>query len=97
MTRKILFFINPISGTRSKLQLEKKIIKKCTEKKVGFEILFTSKEGNYFFLRDKIHNDKITDIVVCGGDGSLRTVIASVLKVKVNIGFPLEILVQVGN
>lgn len=49
MTRKILFFINPISGTRSKLQLEKKIIKKCTEKKVGFEILFTSKEGNYFF------------------------------------------------
>ncbi|MDQ2864004.1 MAG: acylglycerol kinase family protein, partial [Bacteroidota bacterium] len=86
MLRKILFFINPISGTTSKLHLEEKIIKKCSEKNVGFEILFTAKDGNYSFLRDKIHTEGITDIVICGGDGSLRSVIAAVLNIKVNIG-----------
>lgn len=86
MTRKILFFINPVSGTGRRVQLEKKIIKKCTEKKVVFEILFTSKDGDYSFLKEKIHKDGITEVVICGGDGSLGPVIASILKVKVNIG-----------
>ena len=86
MLRKILFFINPISGTTSKLHLEKKVIKKCNENDVGFEILFTAKDGNYSFLRDKIHGENITDIVICGGDGSLRSIIAAILNIKVNVG-----------
>ena len=86
MTRKILFFINPISGTGTRKQLENKIIKKCQEKNVGFELLFTSQDGDYSFLREKIKSDSITDIVICGGDGSLGPVISSILNVKVNIG-----------
>jgi YegS/Rv2252/BmrU family lipid kinase len=86
MTRKLLFFINPISGTRNKKQLEKKIIKKCLEKNAAYEILFTAKDGNYSFLKEKIRKDEITDIVICGGDGSLSPVISHILNVKVNIG-----------
>ncbi|MEP6927872.1 MAG: YegS/Rv2252/BmrU family lipid kinase [Ginsengibacter sp.] len=86
MTRKILFFINPVSGTRSKIQLEKKIIKKCLEKNIGYEFLLTAEDGNYSFLREKINRDKITDIVICGGDGSLSPVISCLLNVKINIG-----------
>ncbi len=86
MTRKILFFINPISGTGTRKQLENKIIKKCLEKNVGFELLFTSQDGDYSFLQEKIKSEKITDIVICGGDGSLGPVISSILNVKVNIG-----------
>lgn len=86
MTRKILFFINPVSGTRSKIQLEKKIAKKCLEKNIGYEFLFTAEDGNYSFLREKIGRDEITDIVICGGDGSISPVTASVLNLKVNIG-----------
>lgn len=84
--RKILFFINPISGRRNKLQLEKKIVKKCEKHNIGFEILFTAEDGNYFFLREKILRDKITDVVICGGDGTLSPVISSLLNIKVNIG-----------
>lgn len=84
--RKILFFINPISGTRSKLQLEKKIIEKCMENNISFEILFTAEDGNYSFLREKIIQDKITDVVICGGDGTISPVISSLLNIKVNIG-----------
>lgn len=86
MSRKILFFINPVSGTKGKLQLEKNIIKKCEEKNIAFEILFTSKDGDYDFLKNKIERDFITDIVICGGDGSLSPIISSLLNTKINIG-----------
>ena len=87
MHRKFLFFINPISGTANKLNLEKKIIGKCSEQNAIFQILYTSEDGNYSFLPEKINNDAITDIIICGGDGSLRPVISTVLNTKkVNIG-----------
>ncbi|MEO8820218.1 MAG: YegS/Rv2252/BmrU family lipid kinase [Ginsengibacter sp.] len=86
MSRKIIFFINPISGTQDKLHLEKKIIQKCTEKNIAFEILFTSKEGDYDFLYRKVPDENITDIAICGGDGSIRTIVAAILKMPVNIG-----------
>ena len=86
MTRKILFFINPVAGTRNKIQLEKKIVDGCIEKNIGYEFLFTAEDGNYSFLREKIGIDEITDIVICGGDGSISPVIASLLNLKVNIG-----------
>ena len=84
--RKILFFINPVSGTRNKLPLEKKIILRCLENAVAFEIMPTSADKNYGFLKEKITEDKITDIIICGGDGTLSPVIAEVLDTKVNIG-----------
>lgn len=86
MSRKILFFINPISGTKNKLNLEKKIIEKCGEKNVSFEILFTSADGDYGFLKSKIQEDEITDIVICGGDGSVSPIVSSLLNTKINIG-----------
>ena len=86
MSRKILFFINPISGVKSKLHLEKIIIKKCSEKNIAYEILFTSKDGNYDFLRDKIDSENITDIAICGGDGSIGPVVAATLNKAVHIG-----------
>lgn len=86
MSRKILFFINPVSGTKSKMDLEKKIIEKCGEQNISFEILFTSKGGDYNFLHDQIFNENITDIAIGGGDGSIRHIVSSVLNLTVNIG-----------
>ena len=86
MSRKILFFINPVSGTKDKLLLEKKIIKKCEEKNISFEILFTSKEGDYNFLYEKIYSENITDIIISGGDGSIRAIVSATLKMPIKIG-----------
>lgn len=86
MSRKILFFVNPISGVKSKLSLEEKIIQKCEGKNISFEILFTSKDGDYDFLRDKIERENITDIAICGGDGSIAPIVSSILNIPVNIG-----------
>ena len=86
MSRKILFFINPISGGKSKFDLEKTIVKKCRERNISYEILFTSKDGDYDFLHDKIETEGITDIAICGGDGSIGPIVAATLNKPVRIG-----------
>lgn len=86
MSRKILFFINPISGNKSKFNLEEKIVRKCREKNIAYEILFTSKDGSYNFLHDKIERGGISDIAICGGDGSIGPIVAATLNMPVHIG-----------
>lgn len=86
MERKIVFFINPISGTRDKMALEKQIIAHCERHFTTFEILFTSKDGDYSFLKEKIVKEEITDIVICGGDGSVGPVVSSLIDMPVNVG-----------
>ena len=86
MSRSILFFINPISGTKNKKKLEEGIIDKCTREGVAFQILFTSADGDYLFLRSKVEEENISDVVICGGDGSLRSIISVLLNTKVTIG-----------
>ena len=86
MSRNIVFFINPISGTKNKKKLEERIIERCSREGVAFQILFTSAEGDYRFLRSKIEEDGITDVVICGGDGSLRSIISALIDTHVAVG-----------
>jgi YegS/Rv2252/BmrU family lipid kinase len=86
MARKFIFFINPVSGTRSKLHLERKIVGKCDKQGFDYEIMFTSKEGDYGFLYEKITDENVTDIAIAGGDGSIRPIIAASLNLPVRIG-----------
>jgi diacylglycerol kinase (ATP) len=84
--RKIVYLINPISGTKGKEETKKLIEQLTAERNIPFEILPTNKEGNYESLKSKIVRDQITDIVICGGDGSVNTVTNGLLGADVNIG-----------
>ncbi|MDQ6756005.1 MAG: YegS/Rv2252/BmrU family lipid kinase [Bacteroidota bacterium] len=86
MSRKIIYFINPVSGTKRKLPIEETIIKKNLERNIFFEIFFTNADGEYPWLMDKIKNENFTDVVICGGDGSVNQVASALLDVEVNIG-----------
>jgi len=86
MSRKIIYFINPISGTHSKENLIKKIEERTALQNIPFEILPTNAEGNYFFLKEKISNENITDIVICGGDGTISQIAATLLDEDIKIG-----------
>jgi diacylglycerol kinase (ATP) len=86
MNRKILYFINPISGPKRKMRLEDLLIQKTLEQKFFFEILFTTADGEYPFLADKIKNEEFTDVVICGGDGSVSQIASYFLGMDVNIG-----------
>lgn len=86
MNRKILYFINPISGPKRKLNLKDAIIESTLAQKIFFEILFTNPAGEYPFLADKIKREGFTDVVICGGDGTINQVTACLLGIDVNIG-----------
>ena len=86
MYQKFIYFINPISGTGNRGLLLEIIKTKTTEKNIPFEILHTNAEGNYGFLKEKIAAENITDVIVCGGDGTVNQIVKVLLGVTVNIG-----------
>jgi len=86
MSRKILYFINPISGPTRKTSLQKIITEKTREQNIPFEIFPAEREGQYLYLKEKIKKDKITDVVICGGDGTVNHIAAALLGVNINIG-----------
>ena len=86
MERNLLYFINPVSGTKRKPLLKETIENNTTARGFTFQIEETRSDGNYSYLKEKILNENITDIVVCGGDGSVSTITSFLLDTKVNIG-----------
>ena len=67
MSRKIIYLINPISGTKGKSELKELIKRKTKEAGIAFEIMDT-------------------EVVVCGGDGTVSAVAAALLSIEINIG-----------
>jgi YegS/Rv2252/BmrU family lipid kinase len=86
MSRRILYFINPISGTKDKQRLLELISHRTKKAGIDFEILNTIKSGDYSFLPEKITTEKITDIVICGGDGTISNITSYIKGLSVNVG-----------
>ena len=86
MPRKFLFFINPISGTMFKNKVPEIISAFSSKNNIPSEVLQTNAAGDYQYLRDKIAADSITDVVVCGGDGTVNQLANALQGVDVNIG-----------
>lgn len=86
MSRKIIYLINPISGTRGKASLKELVERQTLAQGIKFEILPTVASGNYGFLRDKVTEEGITDVVICGGDGSVNQVVYGLADTGVDFG-----------
>lgn len=86
MQRKFICLINPISGIKKKPVLLETIRTSAKSAGFDFEIMETRKDGDYRFLRELVPEKKITDLVICGGDGSVSTVTSHLLDVRVNVG-----------
>jgi diacylglycerol kinase (ATP) len=86
MQRKIVYLINPISGGSDKKRIIDTIAQKTRQQAIDFEILPTNAEGNYYFLKEKIHQEHITDVVICGGDGTVGHVVHALIDEPVQVG-----------
>lgn len=86
MQRKLLYIVNPISGTRNKKNL-REIIEQET-KKIGlpFGIYPSVADGDYSFLHPIIKEQKFTDVIIAGGDGTINQVVNSLRKQGVQFG-----------
>jgi YegS/Rv2252/BmrU family lipid kinase len=86
MLRKFIFLVNPISGNKSKQSLPDLITAAARKYKASFEILPTVASGDYDFVKQKIAEENITDVVLCGGDGTVNTVVQQLVDTDVNFG-----------
>ena len=86
MKRKMIVLVNPISGGAKKDAVIKQVESSFKEKQISFEILPTVASGDYDFLKPKISEEKITDIIIIGGDGSINQVANALRKEHVKFG-----------
>lgn len=84
--RKILFFINPISGPKRKPQLKDYLVERLIALEIPYDIYYTNASGEYPDLQDKIKKEEITDVVICGGDGTINQVASYLIGTEVNVG-----------
>ena len=86
MPRHIIYIVNPISGTAKKAQLKDLLKRRTREEGISFEIFASREDGDYQFLLKLIREKDVTDVVICGGDGTVNGVVKALQGVKVNIG-----------
>ena len=87
MERRFVYLVNPISGTYKKEDIKQLIQDLTTAQNIPFEIMPTNASGNYDFLKDKINEEQITDLIIVGGDGTVNQIVGSIYKyVDVNYG-----------
>lgn len=86
MRRKIIYIVNPISGTRTQKNLRQLLEEKTKEKDIPYSIFPSVANGDYSFLYQKINDEKITDVVIAGGDGTVSQVVGSLMAFDLNFG-----------
>lgn len=84
--RKIIYLINPISGTSKKEAIKKLIERETTAQGIPFEITTTNADGDYDILKDKIIREGFTDVVMMGGDGTVNQVTSALRDLPVRFG-----------
>ena len=86
MDRKLLFLVNPISGTRTKEKLIAFISEKLHAVNISFDIDYTNATGNYTILKEKVIADRFTDIIIVGGDGSVNQIVQAFAELRLRFG-----------
>jgi YegS/Rv2252/BmrU family lipid kinase len=86
MPRHIIYIINPISGTRTKKDLQSFIEQKTKEQAIPYHVFPSAADGDYSFLHTLIKEQKITDIVIAGGDGTINRAVSSLMNFDINFG-----------
>jgi len=72
MERKIIYLINPISGTSKKEKTRLLIERETDLQEIPYSVFYTNASGDYEIIRDAIINEHYTDVVMIGGDGTIN-------------------------
>lgn len=84
--RRIVFLINPIAGTGAKKGLEEYLAKRCRDEKIEYMVFHSARSTSAEMLRVHLYDFKATDLVACGGDGTVNLAAASVSNTAINLG-----------
>lgn len=84
--KKLIFLVNPISGTRPKADLAD-LVKQTAERFQSQAIVLpTVASGDYSFVRQRIEEEAYTDVIICGGDGTVNNVMSDLRDLDIHFG-----------
>lgn len=86
MNRHILYLVNPIAGTRSKEGLESFLQKQTDAAGISYSIHHSTPQLDKKTLGEWITESGATDVVVCGGDGTVNMAAKALQHGTVNLG-----------
>ncbi len=86
LSRKYIFLINPHSGTQKFTTVKATIQTFIHNNSLDAEILETLSSGNYDLIHDKIISERVTHIVIGGGDGTIHGVVNALFDLPVQFG-----------
>jgi len=86
MQRRLIYIVNPVSGTRSKKDLQQFIQTATNEQQIPFSMYPSVASGDYSFLKAIIKEEKVTDVIIAGGDGTVSQVVSGLMDTQVNFG-----------
>ena len=77
-----MYLVNPLSGTVKKSPLLFSIQSITESKGFLYDLNETQADGNYLLLREKIIEEQFTDVIIIGGDGTIRQVINALRDIE---------------
>ncbi|HEX6333441.1 MAG TPA: acylglycerol kinase family protein, partial [Flavisolibacter sp.] len=86
MSRKLLYIVNPVSGTGTKAPVHDLIRSKTEAAGFPFAIFPSVASGDYNFLLEEITSQHFTDIVIAGGDGTVNQVVHGLSGLDLQFG-----------
>jgi diacylglycerol kinase (ATP) len=84
--RRFLIYINPIAGTRAKEGLEQFLARKCRENDIPYMIVQSTRGTTAEMLKVHLYDFKATDLIACGGDGTVNLAAEAVWNEQINLG-----------
>lgn len=86
MKKKILFIVNPISGTNNKKNIVQQIDKYLDKEKFDHSVVYTEYAGHATELALEAAESGVDIIVAVGGDGTINEVARSVVQTSAALG-----------
>lgn len=84
--RKIVFIMNPISGTSSKISIPDIIGSKLDTSKFNYDITYTEYAGHASEIAEKAVKDNTDIVVAIGGDGTVNEVARKLINTETALG-----------
>jgi len=86
MPRHIIYIINPIAGKGNQSGIQQLLEKKMRASGIPYLVMPSVASGDYSFILPFIIENKTTDIVIAGGDGTISQVVGSLCSLDLNFG-----------
>lgn len=85
-TKKLIFVVNPISGTQSKELILSLLDEKIDKKKYSWEVVYTERAGHAVEIAAKAAQAKADVVVAIGGDGTINEIARSLVHTETTLG-----------